>query len=83
MFSPTHLLISRTRETPVQLVATREGYCLYTEAEWQQGKDAAFELKPKQGLFCKGVSVVGFRLEPMKHEAKSSASPSLESSRQR
>ncbi len=65
MFSPTHLLISRTKETPVQLVAAPGGYHLYTEAEWRQGNQPSFELKPKQGLFCRGMQVVGFRLEPL------------------
>jgi hypothetical protein len=81
MFSPTHVLISRTRKTPVQLVATRGGYQLYTEADWQRGKAASFELKPKLGLFCQGVQVVGFRLEPA--EPSTTVSASLKASQQR
>lgn len=65
MFTPTHVLISRTRETPVQLAASPQGYWLYTEQEWQAGRTPAFELRPKLGLYCLGTQVVGFRLEPL------------------
>jgi hypothetical protein len=65
MFSPTHVLISRSKRTPVQLVASPKGYQLYTEPEWQSGKSPAFELRSKLGLFCQGIQVVGFHLEPM------------------
>lgn len=81
MFSPTHVLVSRTKETPVQLMATRGGYQLYTEADWQQGRAASFELKPKQGIFCQGVQVVGFRLAPLDTTAEASASTQTTSSR--
>jgi hypothetical protein len=73
MFSPTHILISRTKETPVQLMATRGGYKLYTEVDLQQGREASFELKPKQGIFCQGIPVVGFQLAPMPAEAEATA----------
>jgi hypothetical protein len=63
-FNPTHLLISRTKETPVQLVAGPKGCWLYTEAEWQRGTTPAFELRPKLGFYCRGQQVVGFRLQP-------------------
>lgn len=66
MFNPTHVLISRTKETPVQLVASPTGYQLYTEAEWQRAKAPAFELRSKLGLFCQGIQVVGFSLQPLK-----------------
>ncbi len=65
MFSPTHVLISRTKETPVQLVASPKGYHLYTEQEWQTAQLPAFELRSKLGFFCRGIQVVGFRLEPL------------------
>jgi hypothetical protein len=65
MFTPTHVLISRTKQTPVQLVAGPKGYQLFTEAEWQRGQDPAFELRSKLGLFCRGMAVVGFHLEPI------------------
>jgi hypothetical protein len=73
MFSPTHLLISRTKETPVQIAAARGGYKLYTEVDIQQGREASFELKPKQGIFCQGVPVVGFQLAPMAANAEATA----------
>ncbi|HIK43547.1 MAG TPA: hypothetical protein IGR64_01530 [Leptolyngbyaceae cyanobacterium M65_K2018_010] len=65
MFSPTHILISRTKQTPVQLVASPQGYQLYTEAEWARAQSPAFELRSKLGFFCRGIPVVGFRLEPL------------------
>ncbi len=68
-FTPTHVLISRTKETPVQLVAGPKGYWLFTEAEAQQGSAAAFEMRPKLGFYCRGQQVVGFRLQPMAAEA--------------
>lgn len=73
MFSPTHVLISRTKETPVQITAARGSYKLYTEADIQQGREASFELKPKQGIFCQGVPVVGFQLAPIAANAKTAA----------
>ena len=79
MFSPTHLLISRSKTTPVQLVAARGCYQLYTEADWQQGKTPSFELKPKQGIFCRGVQVVGFQLQPMDADASTSESSAVQS----
>lgn len=69
MFTPTHLLVSRSRQTPVQLVASSKGYQLYTEQEWQQGRNPAFELRPKLGIFCQGVSVVGYHLQPLMTKA--------------
>jgi len=64
-FTPTHVLISRTKETPVQLVAGSKGYWLYTEAEAQKGATPAFEVRPKLGVYCRGQQVVGFRLQPL------------------
>jgi hypothetical protein len=69
MFSPTHVLISRTKQTPVQLVASPKGYQLYTEQEWQIAQTPAFELRSKLGFFCRGIQVVGFRLEPIEATA--------------
>lgn len=68
-FTPTHVLISRTKETPVQLVAGPKGYWLYTEAEAQKGATPAFEVRPKLGIYCRGQQVVGFHLQPIKAEA--------------
>ncbi|PZO44414.1 MAG: hypothetical protein DCF21_12995 [Leptolyngbya sp.] len=64
-FTPTHVLISRTKETPVQLVAGPKGYWLYTEAEAQKTTAPAFEVRPKLGVYCRGQQVVGFRLQPL------------------
>ena len=75
MFTPTHVLISRTKTTPVQLMTAQGNYQLYTEADCQQGRPASFELKPKQGIFCQGVQVVGFRLEPLEGKAEKVSAP--------
>lgn len=64
-FNPTHVLISRNKETPVQLVAGPKGYWLYTEAEAQKGTTPAFEVRPKLGFYCRGQQVVGFQLQPL------------------
>ncbi len=68
-FTPTHVLISRTKETPVHLVAGPKGYWLYTEAEWQRDTTPAFEMRPKLGFYCRGQQVVGFRLQPVEAPA--------------
>lgn len=65
MFQPTHLLVSRTRKTPVQLVSSENGMRLLTEPEFQSGAEAAFEIRPRLGIFCKGVPLVGYQLQPM------------------
>lgn len=68
-FTPTHVLISRTKETPVQLAAGPKGYWLYTQSEWQKDATPAFEMRPKLGLYCRGQQVVGFRLQPTSEAA--------------
>ncbi|HEY9764239.1 MAG TPA: hypothetical protein V6D07_17045 [Trichocoleus sp.] len=65
MFQPTHLLVSRSRQTPVQLVSGTQGYSLYTEQEWNRSSKPAFELRPKLGVFCQGIPVVGYQLQPL------------------
>lgn len=65
MFHPTHVLVSRSRQTPVQLVPSQQGFKVLTEPEWQRGQEPAFELRSKQGFFCQGIPVVGYRLEPI------------------
>ncbi len=65
MFTPTHYLVSRSRKTPVQLVPSANGFQVLTEPEWQQGKEAAFEMRARQGFFCQGIPVVGYRLQPI------------------
>ncbi|MGP1387343.1 MAG: hypothetical protein ACTS2F_27530 [Thainema sp.] len=80
MFNPTHVLVSRARKTPVQLVPKANGFDILTEMEWQKKRKPAFEVRPKQGIFCQGMSVVGYHLEPIaanvepKSEAKNSES---------
>lgn len=65
MFQPTHLLVSRSKKIPVILERRSQSVQILTEQEWQQGQEPAFELRPKQGVFCKGISVVGYHLEPI------------------
>jgi hypothetical protein len=65
MFRPTHVLVSRSRQTPVQLIPGTRGYHLQTEQEWQNGCAPAFEMNAKLGFFCKGIPVVGYRLQPV------------------
>ena len=65
MFYPTHLLVSRSRQTPVQLIPAEQGFKIITEPEWQRGSEPAFEMRPKQGFFCQGIPVVGYCLQPI------------------
>ncbi len=68
MFHPTHLLVARSRQTPVQLIASEQGYKVLSEIESQQGREPAFELRSKQGFFCQGIPVVGYSLQPISLE---------------
>jgi hypothetical protein len=68
MFHPTHMLVVRSHKTPVQLGTGSTGISILTEKEWQQGSQPAFEFRPKQGIFCRGVLVVGYKLEPIQVE---------------
>ncbi len=65
MFRPTHLLVSRSRSTPVQLVQNTKGFFLVTESEWQQQRKPAFEMRPQRGFFCQGIPVLGYSLQPL------------------
>ncbi len=65
MFQPTHLLVSRSRQTPVQLVPAEQGFKILTETEWQRNSEPAFEMRPKQGFFCQGIPVIGYSLQPI------------------
>ena len=38
---------------------------LLTEAEWQQQRQPAFEMRSKLGFFCHGIPVVGYSLQPL------------------
>ncbi len=64
-FQPTHLLISRAKQVPVQLVSGTTGFQILTETEWAQNRSAAFVFHPKLGFSCHGVSVVGYSLQPI------------------
>jgi len=75
MFQPTHLLVSRSRQTPVQLIASEHGFKVITEIEAQQGREPAFELRSKQGFFCQGIPVVGYSLQPISLDAETSSRP--------
>lgn len=65
MFTPTHFLVSRSRKTPVQLIPAAKGFKVLTEADWQQNREPAFEMRTRQGFFCQGIPVVGYSLEPI------------------
>lgn len=74
-FQPTHTLVSRSRRLPVQLVPGRDRHWVVTEQDWHKGDEPAFQLHPKLGFFCRGIQVLGYRLEPLESEAKSSGNP--------
>jgi hypothetical protein len=65
MFSPTHYLVTKNRKTPVQVIPAKECFKLLTEFEAEKGKEPAFEMRPRQGFFCKDVLVLGYSLEAM------------------
>jgi hypothetical protein len=65
MFTPTHLLVTRSKKTPVQLIPYEQGFKVLTEIEFQRGSEPLFELRNKLGFFCQGIAVVGYALEPM------------------
>ncbi len=68
MFKATHLLVSRSKSTPVQLVKTAEGFFLVTQIEWQRKSQPAFEIRPRGRFFCKGFPVLGYSLQPLDTE---------------
>lgn len=65
MFNPTHWLVSRSRRIPVILQRQGETVFVFTESEWGKTHSPAFELRSKMGLYCRGIKVVGYELEPM------------------
>ena len=77
MFQPTHLLVSRSRSTPVQLVPNTKGFFLLTESEWQQQKNPALEMRPQRGFFCQGIPVLGYVLEPLDSQVNLTTSNSV------
>lgn len=68
MFKPTHVLISRSRQVPVQLMQSSQGVFLMTEQESDTEQEPAFMLHPKRGFFCRGVQVLGYSLQPINSE---------------
>lgn len=64
-FQPTHQLVSRSRKIPVMVVAGNERSQVFTEQEWLENRIPAFELHSKLGLFCRGVQIVGYQLDPL------------------
>ncbi|MEO0826506.1 MAG: hypothetical protein AAFW84_28875 [Cyanobacteria bacterium J06635_15] len=79
MFNPTHILISRSRKVPVMLKSGRECLLIFTQQEWEQQRTPAFNVHPKLGIYCQGISVIGYRLEPIQRSPmepeSSSAAP--------
>ena len=69
MFQPTHWLVSRSRKVPVVVQPQGEKSWLFTEAEWGKTKTPAFALHSKMGMYCQGVQVLGYELEPMTADA--------------
>jgi hypothetical protein len=82
-FQPTHLLVSRTRQVPVQLIKQQQSLRLATEAEWQSGEEPAFEFQPKRGFFCKGIQIVGYSLQPIAPEAAAQSEPAARTTKQK
>jgi len=72
-FQPTHWLVSRSTKTPVQLVPGAKGFGLVSELEFDQGREPAFEIRPRQGVFCHGIPVVGYSIAPMPVKAQSTS----------
>ena len=69
MFNPTHLLISRSRHIPVQLIQGAKGYFLQTKQDWQANREPAFAMSSSLGVYCRGIAVVGYHLEPIANQA--------------
>ncbi|MEM6424170.1 MAG: hypothetical protein AAGF66_14060 [Cyanobacteria bacterium P01_H01_bin.119] len=71
MFNPTHQLVSRSRKVPVMLRPKRDGFLVFTESEWEQQRQPAFSVHPKMGIYCQGIQVIGYRLEPIEQASHS------------
>lgn len=65
MFRPTHWLVSRSRKIPVFVQSQGDKSLVFTEKEWGNTTSPAFELHTKLGMFCRGVQVLGYDLEPI------------------
>jgi hypothetical protein len=77
MFSPSHLLVTRSKKTPVQLIPSELGFKILTEIEYDRGTEPLFEMRTKLGFFCQGIAVVGYALEPIEAAEATEKSPSL------
>jgi hypothetical protein len=75
MFSPSHLLVTRSKKTPVQLIPSELGFKILTAIEYERGTEPIFEMRTKLGFFCQGIAVVGYALEPI--ETAPEKAPSL------
>lgn len=73
MFEATHILVSRTRRVPVRVTAGGDKSYIYTQEEWENDQNPAFELHGKLGIFCRGIQVVGHQLEPIAADVTSAA----------
>ncbi len=73
MFEPTHWLVSRTRKVPVVVQAQGDKSLVFTEAEWGQATPPAFEFHARTGVYCRGIQVLGYTLEPLTTTAPVSA----------
>jgi hypothetical protein len=78
MFQPTHWLVSRSRKVPVVVQPHGEKSLLFTESEWGNTASPAFELHAKMGMYCKGVQVLGYELQPMTSAPLERATSSIE-----
>jgi len=65
MFQPTHWLVSRSRKVPAVVQSKGDKTLIFTEPEWEKTGTPAFELDAKMGMYCRGVQVLGYSLEPM------------------
>lgn len=68
MFKPTHVLVSRSRKIPVRLIPRLDRFLVITQLEWERGQKPAFEMHPKLGFFCRGIAILGHRLEPIENQ---------------
>ncbi|WP_163685974.1 hypothetical protein [Leptolyngbya iicbica] len=49
--------------------ARGEKSLVFTEHEWGKTDTPAFELHVRMGMYCRGVQVLGYSLEPISVEA--------------
>lgn len=80
VFRPTHLLVSRSSSTPIQLVPNPTGFFLVTESEWLEHRKPAFEMHPHRGFFCQGIPVLGYSLQPLEIQVSLMTSSSVATS---